>query len=279
MPPISVYLAGSPSADRPRELLDDEIEQLSAQLKRAKALKAATTPSQQQAAPLRRLMEPSTSYGSLHDKYVPPYSYSSLYSFAYALGVPAVASAARYTYADVRPFEHAFSPGGARITECPRESRPSVVATTVLPLSASIFNLAAAPLPALAASVAALQASHEAPLVAASNLSVPSAQAPPAATQSTPLRHPSEAPNREARSSSAFSIGGKGGAAQPPGKPPGDPDNDPDKKKRDNEIDLKRKGQFLSDSAALKSAKGRTRGNMKCEVGRFERGTDLTIKD
>ena len=67
--------------------------------------------------------------------------------------------------------------------------------------------------------------------------------------------------------------------AQPPGGPPGDPDDDPDKKKRDREIDLKRKGQFLIDSTALRSAKGRSGGNMKFEVERFERGTDLTIKD
>ena len=80
-------------------------------------------------------------------------------------------------------------------------------------------------------------------------------------------------------SNSSPSIGSKGGAAQPPGGPTGDPDDDPDKKKRDNEIDLKRQRQFLIDSAALKSTKGRSRGDMKCEVERFERGTDLTITD
>ena len=138
MPPVSVYLAASPSidrpsADRPREPLDDEIEQLSAQLERAKALKAATIAPQQQVAPSRRLMKPSTNYGSLHDKYVAPYSYSSVYSSAYSPGVPAVASAARYKYADVRPLEHAFSSGAARITERPRESRPSVAATLAPP--------------------------------------------------------------------------------------------------------------------------------------------------
>ena len=53
----------------------------------------------------------------------------------------------------------------------------------------------------------------------------------------------------------------------------------PTRIKRDREIDLKRKGQFLIDSTALRSAKGRSRGNMKGEVERFERGTDLTIKD
>ena len=35
----------------------------------------------------------------------------------------------------------------------------------------------------------------------------------------------------------------------------------------------------MIDSTALKAAKGRTRGSIKCEVERFERGTDLTIKD
>ena len=136
MPPVSVYLAAShsadrPSGDRPREPLDDEIEQLSAQLERAKAVKATTIASQQQVAPFRRFMEPSTSYGSLHDKYVAPNSYSPLYSSVYAPGVPAMASAARYTYADARPFENA-SPGAARITERPRESRPSVAAALAL---------------------------------------------------------------------------------------------------------------------------------------------------
>ena len=121
MPPVSVYLAASPSADRPsgnrlHKPLDAEIEQLSAQLERAKALKAATIAPQQQVVPFRRFMEPSTSYGSLHDKCVSPYSYSSLYSSAYAPGVPAVASAARYTYVDARPFEDAISFGAARIS-------------------------------------------------------------------------------------------------------------------------------------------------------------------
>ena len=199
MPPVSVYLAASPSADRPsgdrpREPLDDEIEQLSVQLERAKALKAATLAPQQQVAPSRRFMEPSTSYGSLHNKYVGPYSNSCLYSFAYASGVPAVASAAHYTYADVRPFEHAFSPGAVRITERPRESRLSVAATFVLSPSTLILDSTAASPLVLAASVAASQALHAALQVAAYGSSMPSAQAPSAATQSAPLPHPSEAP-------------------------------------------------------------------------------------
>ena len=41
LPPVDDYLAASPSTDLPREQLDDEIELPSAQLERAKALKAA----------------------------------------------------------------------------------------------------------------------------------------------------------------------------------------------------------------------------------------------
>ena len=58
-----------------------------------------------------------------------------------------------------------------------------------------------------------------------------------------------------------------------------DPDLDPEKKKRNKAIDAKRKGRFLDDSESLKAAKGRRRGNMKCEVERYERRTDLTIED
>ena len=65
----------------------------------------------------------------------------------------------------------------------------------------------------------------------------------------------------------------------PPGGPSDDPDEDPDKKKRDKDIDNKRKNEFLIDITALKAAKGRIRGSMKCEIERIERGTDLTIKD
>ena len=66
----------------------------------------------------------------------------------------------------------------------------------------------------------------------------------------------------------------------PPGGPPDDPDEgDPDKRKREKEIDAKRKGVFTIDSAALRAANGRSHGSMNCEVERFERSTDLTIKD
>ena len=68
-----------------------------------------------------------------------------------------------------------------------------------------------------------------------------------------------------------------GGSSQEPPDP--DPDGDPENKKRNKAIDEKRKGQFLIDSESLKAAKGRLRGSMKCEVERYERGTDLTIGD
>ncbi len=70
---------------------------------------------------------------------------------------------------------------------------------------------------------------------------------------------------------------GGGGSSQEPLDP--DPDGDPEKKKLNKAIDAKRKGQFLIDSESLKAAKGQLRGNMKCEVERYERGTDLTIED
>ena len=66
LPLVSDYLAESTQTDRPREQLDDEIELLSAQLKRAKSFKAATAAAQQQAAPARLNAEPPTRYGSLH---------------------------------------------------------------------------------------------------------------------------------------------------------------------------------------------------------------------
>ena len=72
--------------------------------------------------------------------------------------------------------------------------------------------------------------------------------------------------------------GGEGSNQAPPYPDP-DPDPDPEKKKRNKAIDAKRKGQFLIDSESLLDAKGRLRDNMKCEVERYELGTDLTIED
>ena len=78
----------------------------------------------------------------------------------------------------------------------------------------------------------------------------------------------------------ALSSGTLSGSAGPNQNPPDpDPEPDPEKKKRDKAIDAKRKGRFLIDSESLRAAKGRLRGNMKCEVKRYERGTDLTIED
>ena len=194
MHPVLVYLAANlsadrPSADRPREPLDDEIEQLSAQLERAKALKAATAAFQQQAAPSRRFVEPPASNESLYDKYAAPYNF---FSSSYVPGGPLVASADHYTYADVHLFERAYFSGGARIIDGPRKPRFSMVATSSP--SASIVDSVTALLPALAAFVSASQATHAALQVAAFSSSMPFSKAPPAATQSVPLPHFSEAP-------------------------------------------------------------------------------------
>ena len=147
------------------------------------------------------------------------------------------------------------------------------------PPSASTFDTVVVPLPALAAPVAALQAPHAAPQVAAFSSSAPPSKAPPAATHPTPSPHSADVFGGACPSSSSDSTGSRGGAALPPGGPPGHPDDYSDMKKGDKEIDNKRKGEFLIDSTALKAAKGRFRGSMKCKVERFERGTDLTIKD
>ena len=55
--------------------------------------------------------------------------------------------------------------------------------------------------------------------------------------------------------------------------------DDPDKRKKERESDLKWKGIFTIDSETLRTAKGRPCRNMKCDVDKFERGTDLMIKD
>ena len=75
------------------------------------------------------------------------------------------------------------------------------------------------------------------------------------------------------------SFGRLPGSAGPSQNPPDpDPDPDPEKKKRDKAIDAKRIGRFFIDNESMKAAKGRLRGNMKCEVERYERGTDLTAQ-
>ena len=72
---VAKYLATSPSADcpstdRPRKPFDDEIEQLSAHLKRVTALKAASALPQQQAAPPKSFTELQSRYISFYNKYV-----------------------------------------------------------------------------------------------------------------------------------------------------------------------------------------------------------------
>ena len=70
------------------------------------------------------------------------------------------------------------------------------------------------------------------------------------------------------------------------GLPPGglglsdDPvEGDSDKCKREKDINAKRNGVFIIDSAVFCAAYGRSRESMKCEVERFERGTNLIITD
>ena len=78
----------------------------------------------------------------------------------------------------------------------------------------------------------------------------------------------------------SHSSGRRSGSAGPSQNPPDpDPEPDPEKTKRDKAIDAKQIGRFLIYSESLRAAKGRLRGNMKCEVERYERGTDLTIED
>ena len=94
----------------------------------------------------------------------------------------------------------------------------------------------------------------------------PAAQAPPPPLSGVP------------GGDNAAGSGRGGSAGGPPGEP-GDPDEDPDKKKLHKEIDAKRKGQFLLHSAALKAAKYRSLGKIKCGVFSFERGAELTKQD
>ena len=174
---VAKYLATSPSADRSREPLDDENKQLSAQLERVKALKAASAYPQQQAGPPKRFTKLPSRYLSFQDKYAAPDSAPFYYSSDVS-GVLLVASAGRYTYAHARPFERAQSPGGARITERPRESRPSVVRTLAPPPSASTFNPVAAPLPVLATNSASSDGPYAAPQIAPPCSSAPAHPAP-----------------------------------------------------------------------------------------------------
>ena len=108
---------------------------------------------------------------------------------------------------------------------------------------------------------------------------MPLHQVPPTSSQSSTPSNSPKVSSEKAFSSGTFLSRIQAGGANPPGRPPGDTDDDPDKRKDYREINFKRKGRFLIDSTALTSAKGRSRGNMKCEVDRFERGTDFIIKD
>ena len=94
-------------------------------------------------------------------------------------------------------------------------------------------------------------------------------------TSTTQVGNPTPTDNS---ASATKSTPSKDSSRTPPDPDP-DPEGDGDKKKQYKQIDDKRKGQFLIDSDYLTNFKGRGRGNMKCEVERYERGTDLTIQD
>ena len=96
---------------------------------------------------------------------------------------------------------------------------------------------------------------------------------------SIPLTSNSQTFNSDTSGSQGTLITGNAFYQKPSGALSGDPNKDPERKKRDREIDAKRKGVFLIDSEAFKTAKSRTRGNMRCGVERFEIGTDLNFKD
>ena len=65
----------------------------------------------------------------------------------------------------------------------------------------------------------------------------------------------------------------------PPPPSPDDPGDDPEKRKRDTAIDDKRKGVFAIDSDFLRGATEKTRGRVRCEVEKFEQGTEMIIRD
>ena len=96
---------------------------------------------------------------------------------------------------------------------------------------------------------------------------------------SIPLTSNSQAFNSDTSNGQGTLITKNAFYQKPSGAPPKDPNEDPKRKKRDKVIDVKRKGVFLIDSEAFKIAKSRSRSNMKCEVERIEKCTDLKIKD
>ena len=106
--------------------------------------------------------------------------------------------------------------------------------------SASTFDSVAAPLPALAASIAASQAPLAAPHVETSSFLAPSAQAPLAATQPTPWPYSSKTSDGAAPSSGSLSTESWVNAAELTGRPGSDSDDDCDKNRRVNKAELER---------------------------------------
>ena len=69
-----------------------------------------------------------------------------------------------------------------------------------------------------------------------------------------------------------------GGGGSDPSDDDSDPDPYPERSKKEKEIDAKRRKEFRITSESILTMP-RARSNMRCEVDKFERGKDLTIKD
>ena len=96
---------------------------------------------------------------------------------------------------------------------------------------------------------------------------------------SIPFTSNSQAFNSNTSRRRGILINGNAFYQKPSGAPHRYQNENSVRNKRNKEIDAKRKGEFLIDCVPLNADKSRTRGNMRCEMKRFEWGTDLNIKD
>ena len=69
-----------------------------------------------------------------------------------------------------------------------------------------------------------------------------------------------------------------GGGSSGPSDDEHDSEPNPERSKKEKEIDAKRRKEFRITSTSILTMP-RARSNMRCEVDKFERGKDLTIKD
>ena len=229
------------------------------------AFKAATSATKLQPTP-RYYIEPSTS-SMLQSKYAIRNDSVSAYFSSFASTAPVTTPAAfdpRYNAQLHELPQYAWPPGAPRAAEVPGASRLSAPTTSDQAPSTPTFDVFAALAPAIPMQLSRSQIPYSAPSVSMPCASVPVNKTPSIATQSAPFPYPVGVPGAEVPLIISNSTGKNRNAIQPPGRPPGDPDDDPDRKRDDKEIDATRKGQFLIDNAALKAAKNRSRGNIKC---------------